>query len=133
MKYCADTWFILNLFEKDIKSINILQEIKYGKANLVIPIVVYAEAIKKLLQKGISKEYINQFFSGVESSNKIKFSLIEKTIAIEAAKISLSYNLPLIDSFIAATCKLMDCDALLSGDEHYKSLIKRKYIKVYSW
>ncbi len=51
MKYCADTWFILNLFEKDIKSVNILQEIKYGKANLVIPIAVYAESVKKLLQK----------------------------------------------------------------------------------
>lgn len=133
MKYCADTWFILNLFEKDIKSVNILQEIKYGKANLVIPIAVYAESVKKLLQKWISERDINQFFSGVESSNKIRLLLIEKTIAIESAKISLSYNLPLIDSFIASTCKLTNCDALLSGDEHYKTLIKRKYIKVLSW
>ena len=133
MEYCTDTWFILELFEKDSKAINLLKEIKYGKASLVIPIIVYGEAIKKLLQKGISEADINLFFLGVESSNKVKLLLIEKAIAREAAKISLTYNISLIDSFIAATCKLTNCDSLLSGDEDYIPLIKNKYLKTYSW
>ncbi len=72
MKYCTDTWFLLELFDK-------------------------------------------------------------KTRAKEAAKVSLTNSLHLIDSLIAATCKLTGCDALLTADSDYKPLVKKKYLKVTSW
>ncbi len=95
--------------------------------------IVYAEATKKLLQKGISHSIIEDFFEGVEASEKIEMVIIDKLIAQEAAKVSLTFHVPLIDSLVASTAKLTGCDALLSGDADYELLVKRKYLKVQSW
>lgn len=133
MRYCVDTWFILNAFSKEKKALEIIQNIKFGKDYMIISIIAFAESIKKLMQMGASQDIINEFFEGIESSKKVEIILVNKQIAIEAAKISLSYNLPLIDAFIAVTSKLTDCDALISGDEHYIPLVKSKYIKTQSW
>jgi len=86
-----------------------------------------------LLQKGCSQSDVDQFFSSVESSNKIEFLFMDKIIAREAAKISLSYDLSFMDSFVAASCKLSNCDVLLAADSDYRPLIKNKYIKLYFW
>ncbi|MBI2136677.1 PIN domain-containing protein [Candidatus Woesearchaeota archaeon] len=133
MKYCADTWFILKLFKKDPKALAILNDAKDGKSRIIIPIMVYAEARKKLMQEGCSAAIIGQFFTGVEMSNKIGLMLIDKRIAEEASKISFSYSVPLIDSFVAATCKLTDCNILLADDCDYELLEKKRYLKVQRW
>ena len=133
MKYCSDTWFILKLFEKDIKALNLLNEVKYGKSSLIVPIVVFAEAIRKLLERGIPQTNVDQFFNSMELSNKINFLIVDKNIAKEAAKISLSNDLSLMDSFVAASCKLSDSNLLLAADSDYKHLIKKNYIKLHSW
>jgi len=133
MKYCADTWFLLTAFGKEQKATTLVEETKKGKARIIIPVVVFAETIKKLMQRGASREIINMFFSGIESSEKIEIAIADKATAVEAAHISLAYNVPLIDSFVAATCRLTGCDVLLSADTDYKLLVKRKYLKVQSW
>ncbi len=133
MKYCADTWFILKLFKKDSKALSIFDDAKYGKARILIPITVYAETRKKLMQEGCSSAVIEQFFGGAEISNKICLILADKQIAEEASKISFSYSVPLIDSFVAATYKLTGCEILLANDSDYDILAKKKYIKVQSW
>lgn len=132
MKYCIDTWFILKLFEKDIKAVNLLQEVRYGKSKFVLPISVYAESFKKLLQKGISQKDLEEFFSSIESI-KIEILLIDKIMAKEAAKISLSNDLSMMDSFVATSCNLSNCDVLLAADSDYDLLIKKKYLKLQSW
>lgn len=133
MKYCADTWFLLATFAKDPKAIAIIEETKRGKTFLVIPMVVFAEATKKLLQKGIPMVVINQFFLGVEASEKVELIAPDKVIAREAARLSLTFNISLIDSFVAATAHLSYCNALLSADRDYTPLVKNRYIKVQSW
>lgn len=133
MKYCADTWFIIEAFDKSVEAINIIQEVRTGKGRIVIPIIVLAESTKKLMQKGVPSKLITQFFDGVEASDKVELITVDRTIAVESAHLSLSFNLPLIDSLVAATSKLTGCDVLLSGDEHYRLLVKKKYLRVRSW
>ena len=133
MKYCADTWFILEAFSKSPHAVLLLQETRVGKTRMVIPIIVYAEATKKLMQKGISHDAIEQFFDGVEASEHVELLLMDKAIAREAARLSLSFHVPLIDSVVAATCTLTGCDLLLSGDGDYEPLTKRRYVKLRSW
>ncbi|GEM_PF-1262931 len=133
MKYCADTWFILGLFHEEAKNIAILNDVKEGKDYLIIPMVVYAEATKKLLQRGVSHDIIDLFWQGVEQSDKIQLVELNKQIAQEAARISLSYHVPMVDSFVATTAKITDCDILLASDSDYDILKKKKYLKVQSW
>ena len=133
MRYCADTWFILAVFAKEAHAIALIEETKRGKTRIIIPVIVYAEATKKLMQKGIPLDIIEEFFEGVEASEKIELVLIDKLIAQEAAKVSLTFHVPLIDSLVASTTKLTGYDVLLSGDTDYENLVKRKYLKVFSW
>ena len=133
MKYCADTWFILSAFGNESKAISIINDARHGKARIVVPVVAYAEAIKKLMQKGISYQAIYDFFSSLEVTQKIEIINANKSIAEEAAKVSLTYSVPLIDSFVAATYKLTECDIFLSPDSDYSLLIKKKYLKNQSW
>lgn len=133
MRYCADTWFILAVQNEDGQSVQLLKEIKTGKGQLIIPIVVFAEATKKLLQKGVAEIDISLFWEGVERSDKVILVEAGRSIAEEAAKVSLSYGLSLMDSFVAATHKLHESDILLSADTDYNPLVKKKYLKVQSW
>ncbi|MEK6867316.1 MAG: PIN domain-containing protein [Nanoarchaeota archaeon] len=133
MNYCADTWFLLMLFAKDPQAISLIKETKEGKATIIIPIIVFAETTKKLMQKGVSLLIIDEFFAAVEASEKIEFAFLDKAIAQEAARVSLSFQVPLIDSLVAATARLSGCQILLSADSDYASLVKRKYVKVQSW
>ncbi len=133
MKYCADTWFILEAFSKNPQAVALIQETRAGKTRIVISIMVYAEASKKLMQRGISQDVIEQFFDGVEASEHVELILVDKAIAREAARLSLSFHVPLIDSVVAATCTLTGCDLLLSGDGDYEPLTKRRYLKLRSW
>ena len=133
MRYCTDTWFVLNLFDIDPKSLAILEDTKRGKTQLIIPIITFAESTKKLLQKGIPQELIDLFLSGVEASEKIALVNLDKSIAREAARISLTFHVPLIDSCVAATAKIHACDILLAKDDDYDLLAKKKYLKIQSW
>ncbi|MBI2142533.1 PIN domain-containing protein [Candidatus Woesearchaeota archaeon] len=133
MKYCADTWFILFLFDKEQHAVRIFQETRIGKAGIAIPAVVFAEATKKLLQRGVQQKSIDLFWEGVEQSEKVKLIPVERTIAREAARVSLTYGVPLIDSLVAATAKLTGCDMLLSADSDYALLARKGYVKVQSW
>lgn len=133
MKYCGDTWFLLHLFEKDANAVALIEDTKRGKARFVIPMVAYAEAIKKLMQRGAPRDIIEQFFMAVEASEKVELTPVDKSVAEEAARVSLTFSVPLIDSMVAATARLTGCDVLLSGDSDYSLLAKRKYLKVQSW
>ncbi len=133
MKYCADTWFMLELFGKNKSAISVFEETRLGKARIIIPMIVFAETTKKLLQKGVSQQLITDFFDNVEASQKVELVVIERAIANEAAHLSLSYNVPMIDSLVAATCRLTGCDILLAHDSDYQLLVKRRYVKLKSW
>lgn len=133
MRYCADTWYILKLFERDEKSIKIFDEIRFEKSEMIIPILVVSESLKKLLQRGISEKILDSFFETMDRSERIEIIFFDKLIAKEGAKISLSYSIPLIDSLIIATSKLTDCNLVLTDDGHFKKLEMGKLIKTKSW
>ncbi len=133
MLYCVDTWYFLGLFAHEPKAERILTGIKDGKDAMVIPLTVFAEATKKLLQQGARQDKVDEFFEIVESSEKIKIVIPDKIIAREAAHVSLTYGLSMLDAFVAATTKFSTADILLSGDADYAPLIKKKYLKVQSW
>lgn len=133
MRYCADTWFILQVFDKNNTALSLIAETRTEKTQIIIPLIVFVESYKKLLQRGVSQETITLFFAGVEASEKIGLVMLDKTIGEEAARISLSFDVPLIDALVAATAKLTRCDSLLAKDSDYALLVKRKYLKLKSF
>ncbi|HLC74266.1 MAG TPA: PIN domain-containing protein [Candidatus Nanoarchaeia archaeon] len=133
MKYCADTWFLLKLFNKDTRAKDIINELRYGKARLTIPCSVIAETVRKLMQQGASEYIIKTFLGYIEPSEKIEIIELDQLLAVEAAKISLAYGLAMMDAFVAVTCATNGCDVLLSGDSDYAPLVKRKYLKIQAW
>lgn len=133
MRYCADTWYILRLFGKDEEALKILDNTKYGKDVLVIPVIVVSESVKKLLQRGIPERLLDDFFASMDISDKIEVIFLDEAIAKEAAKISIRYSMPLVDSLIAATARLTKCHMLLTDDRHFRALGKKRYLKVKSW
>ena len=133
MKYCADTWFLLALFDKDERARILFHSLEQKKGWIFVSYIAYAETIRKLFQRGISEEQLQTFFTLLEASEKVRFISVDERIAREAAKVSLTYNLSLMDACIAATTKIMDCENLLSGDSDYALAVKKKYLKLMNW
>lgn len=133
MRYCTDSWFLIALFQKEAKAVSIVENAKNKKDWLVIPIAAFSETAKKLLQIGAAKEDILEFLAIAESSERASLSALTKDIAWEAANIAHRFGIPLLDSFVAATAKICNADALLSGDEHFQPLKKAKYLSLVSW
>ena len=133
MKYCADTWFLLKLAEKDFKALEIKRNIIEGKDLLLIPTVVILELFKKLMQKGKKEIEIESFLRNLTALEKVKTIFLDELIAKESAKISVSYNVPTVDSIVVGSYKATDADILLSDDEDIKKLGKKKVINFLSW
>ena len=133
MKYCADTWFLLKLAEKDFKTLEIKRNIIEGKDRLLIPTVVILELFRKLMQKGKKEIEIESFLRNLTALEKVKTIFLDELIAKESAKISISYDVPTVDSIVVGTYKATDADILLSDDEDIKKLGKKKIINFQSW
>jgi len=119
------------LFDKSAKAIQIIENVKYGKDFLVIPSVCIVETSRELARRGITQKNIDGYLDNLEVCRKIEFIYIDRDIAREAAKMSNSHNLPLVDAVIASTAKLLSC-IILSADGHIR-LLHRKYVDVISW
>ncbi len=133
MNYCADTWFILKLYLQDSRAKQIILEVLQNKAHLALPILAYAEAIKKLHHNGVSSAIISDFFDTLTSSEKINIINLDQDIAREGALLSLHNNIPMIDALIAASAKNYNCSVILTADMHYQPLVKKKYLQTLSW
>lgn len=132
MLYCADTWFLLQVFKQNQNALTIMKDVREGNCSIIIPLTVYGETVKKLFQAGKTVDQANELFESLENTKKIQIVPLNKTIAIEAAKISVAYSLSITDAFVAATSKVCGCHALLSGDSDFLPLTK-KYIKIRYW
>ena len=133
MHYCSDSWFLIALFQKDPKAISLIENAKQRKDRIVIPITALAEISKRLLQLGMQKEDIMLFISQTEFSERVALAGLTKDIAWEAANIAHRFGIPLLDSFVAATAKICNVDAVLSADEHFLPLKRAKYLNLVSW
>jgi predicted nucleic acid-binding protein len=52
---------------------------------------------------------------------------------INCGKISLTFDIPLIDAIVASTAKDLSCDSILSDDEHYEKFCRQNRIKLLRW
>lgn len=132
MKYCADTWYMIKLATKDAKALEIKRNVLEGRDRLYLPTIVIMELFRKLMQKGKREAEMEGFLGNLTASEKMKTVFLDESIAKEAAKLSFSHNVPTVDSVVAATCKLSNCDKLLSDDADLKKLHK-KYLQIEFW
>ncbi len=124
---------MLELSESKAKALQIFKDAKEGKSHIIVPAVVIAETMKQLLHRGKKRAGVELFFDSIEQSEKIRIISVDKAIAMEGAVISLSYGVPLVDSLVAATAHIHQCDMLLAKDAHYTPFVKKKYIKLHNW
>lgn len=131
--HCADTWFLLLLAEREEKASRIFREVIEGKDYLIIPAVVIAEFVKELLMRGKKLKEIEEFVDELERVKKMSVIQISKELAINSGSISLTFNMPMIDSIIASTARNLSCDSILSDDDHYEKFCKQNEIKLMRW
>ncbi|MCS4538529.1 MAG: PIN domain-containing protein [Thaumarchaeota archaeon] len=132
MKYCSDTWFLIKLATQDAKAREIKRNVLDGKDRLFIPTIVITELFRKLMQKGKKESEMDSFLNNLTASEKVKTVFLDEGIAKEAAKLSFSHNIPTVDSIVAATHKLPNCDKLLSEDKDLRRL-HSKYLRIEFW
>lgn len=133
MRYCADTWFLLEFNKRNERAVKIFHETLEGKNRIIIPAVSIFELIRLGIRTGESLAKIDLMLNELKVSQKVQVIVLDEAIAKEAAKISVSYDIPAIDSMVAATSKILECDKLLSDDSHLKKLDDKKYIKTEHW
>ena len=132
MKYCVDTWFLIQISKDDEKAKNILRETG-GKEHLIIPSITFTELTRKLLRKGKKMDEISEIFRELEKNRKVQISHTTKELVLEAGKLGHTFSIPTIDSIIASTAKLMGCNMILSNDSDYTKFCKQNKIKLKNW
>ena len=133
MKYCADTWFLLELYKKSDKANDIFRNILKGKDSIVIPTVSLMELIRVSIMRGEKLSKIESMLNELKATQKVQLMVLDELVAKEAAKISVSFNVPTVDSIIVGSYILSEADILLSNDEDIKKLSKRKIVNIQSW
>lgn len=133
MRYSADTGFLLALYGKDPKAGQVLRGLASGKDWHIISYICSAEFIKKLYQQGQPENKIKSFLERLKNMETCKFVGPEDHNAKEAANISFSYGITLVNAFVAATAIAVSCQILLSRDSDFQPLVNRKLLNVRSW
>ncbi|UCE38473.1 MAG: PIN domain-containing protein [Thermoplasmata archaeon] len=116
--------------ESDPKAIKLIKDTK--KNSFVIPSVTILELTRSAIRKGKLKD-LDDLISSLMKGKNIKIVDCDVKIAKKAGEISTSYNIPSIDSIIASTYIIHNCNKLLSEDSHFNKLQKNKLIKKQSW
>ena len=132
MKYCADTWFIIELSKPELKAIKIIKNLGKHKNKIIIPTVVILELTRISIKSG-KKQIMDELLKNLELNKNIDIVDCSLEISKKAGEISATYNIPTIDSIIAATAILNNCHKLISNDSHFVKLKKNKLIKMVSW
>jgi predicted nucleic acid-binding protein len=130
MRYCLDTWFFIKLSESDPKALKLIKETK--KNSFIIPSVTILELTRSAIRKGKLKD-LNDLISSLMKGKNIEIIDCDVKIAKKAGEMSASYNIPSIDSIVASTAIIHNCNKLLSEDSHFNKLHKNKVIKKQSW
>jgi predicted nucleic acid-binding protein len=93
-------------------------------ANLIVPTIVIYEVFKRVASQFGIETALEA--TGVLSSGKE--AVIDRTIAIDAAKISLDFKLAMADSLILATAQAYDA-ILWTQDAHFKDFPGVRYFE----
>ena len=133
MRYCVDTWFLLELFRNTEKASRIFKETITGKNILVVPTISILELIRLSIRSGEKLSKAESMLNELRISQKVQIIALDETIAKEAAKVSVSYGISTVDSIIVATYRISECDKLLSKDDDLIELSKKRYLKIENW
>jgi len=132
MKYCTDTWFFIELSKQEPQALKILNDLKKSKNKLVVPSVVILELTRRAIRTG-TKKYMDELIKSLKSIKNVFIAECDVDVAEKAGEISADFNIPSIDSIIAATSIINKCNKLISNDFHFDKLKKNKLIKLVSW
>ena len=132
MKYCADTWFIIELSKSEPMALKIIKNLGKHKNKIINPSVVILELIKISIKSG-KKQIMDELLKNFELNKNIDIVNCSLEISKKAGEISATYNIPTVDSIIAATAILNNCHRLISKDSHFVKLKKSRLIKLLSW
>jgi predicted nucleic acid-binding protein len=132
MKYCADTWFLIELSKSEPKALKIMRNMGKHKNKIVIPSVVILEITRISIRSG-KDQILDELIKSLELHKNVEIVDCNLEISKKAGKISANYNIPSVDSIIAATAILYNSDRLISKDSHFMKLNKSKLIKLKYW
>ncbi|OIN97428.1 MAG: VapC toxin family PIN domain ribonuclease [Anaerolineae bacterium CG03_land_8_20_14_0_80_58_20] len=94
------------------------------EANLLVPSVCLYEVFKRICQqqgKQAALEGVSRLYRGT-------IIAMNDGLALQAAQLSLTHNLPMADSIILATARAQNA-ILWTQDEHFKNIEGVKYIE----
>lgn len=90
--------------------------------NLIVPTICLYEVFKRTLAQAGEEEALRA--AGVMSLGQVVD--LNRDLALDAARVSLTYRLALADSVILATAQLYDA-TLWTQDEHFEQLMGVQY------
>ena len=128
MTYTADTYFFLQLKEKNPKALQLWHEIKTGKGQLVVPTIVFTELTRIMLREGDSKP-LKEFLAGTIASEKVLQCWLTTEFARKAGEVSYQYSMPTVDSIILATALLTEHTNVITADAHFNRPAKERIIR----
>ena len=93
-------------------------------SELVVPTLSLYEVFKRVAQQRAESDAL-QAIAAMQQGRVVN---LDAGIALGAARLSLAYQLPLVDSVMLATA--LDCEASLwTQDAHFKGIPGVKYVK----
>jgi len=92
--------------------------------HLIVPTICITEVFKVLLRERSE----DVAFLAISAMNQGRLVALDMKLAIDAAKLGLSYKLPLADSVVYATARAEKA-CLWTQDEHFETLPGIKYVK----
>ena len=102
MRYCADTWFFIELSKNERRALEIIRALGKHKNRIIIPAVVLLELRRISIRSG-KKELSNDFIKSLELNKNFEIINCDLEVSIKAGEISANYNIPAIDSIIVAS------------------------------
>lgn len=91
-------------------------------SSLIVPVITIYEVFKVVLREAGEDEALQS----AAAMQKGKIIELTMSLSMSAAKLSLQYKLPMVDSIIFATAKKHQCD-IWTQDAHFENLPKVKF------
>lgn len=120
-KILIDTMHIESMFCEDPAYLELMDAIDDGKIVAISSVVTITELVKNLGKKDF--EEMQKTIRKLMSSEVILVD-VTQDIAVQAGELRLKYNIPTIDSIIAATAIVENIKHVLTYDSHHFKPVK---------
>ncbi len=131
MKICADTWFLVEIIDKEKSAIRLLEEIEKGSHELYLSAISIAEILTILYQKG-KAQLAENIYAYILSTDHIHLISITPDMCVKLAKIKHSFGLSLVDAAMLTAYKISGAEVFIAKDSDYINAVKQNYVEVKS-